>query len=245
MFWKFVKISYALFGIQLVDFNDFVQRSNRFQKVYSVFLFFVVLFLIITHLKIGEKYEEGTFMSFLLNTLTIQEYTTSLISVATEINLKFSENCGISKNIRRIDNLLNLNNDSKLKFISKFTWIQICFYSFYFWISPIDYYVWGIRILRVLTSTMDYFTDFMFLKFILIIYLNLCRLSIINYSLRMFLSPHCIENKSNWLISWNFLPKNLDICQVKDLTILLTAYEALCENMNLMNKKFNVLVSCK
>lgn len=241
--WKLVEILHSLFGYQSIYYLELIHISNK-RKIYTLIVFIISIGFAIFLMINFKDFTTKSSLRFVFFFVVIEECSIAVISISTEISLIFSKNNKLFENIHKIDILMKLDREIKLKFKSKLTIL----YLFYFVLMAFTYYLdlmtrgFSLQIFSMYINIKPF--DFMFLKFTMMIHLHLCRLCLMNDHLRKKLISKHDHQKSNWLFVWKLYPRNIEIRdQIKDLNVFMSVYSNLCESIGLVTKKFEFFVS--
>lgn len=244
--WTIVEIIYSIYGLEFVDYKERVKRFHILKKMYSIIILIlltVVAFgMIIELIDVMEKNK----IKFLFNVIIIEENLISIVSIMTEISLKFPKIDYIHQNIISIDEHLKLDKDLNLKFKLKMT---ICFtvyilfeivsFSSYVFFSTLD-------IITIMVLVRSILFDLTVFKFLMMMHLHLCRLHFMNDCLKKRLNSKRDNRKINWLHKWKLSPEHLESDHsIENINVFLVVYSNLCENVVLISKKYTIFVSKK
>lgn len=240
--WKIVDILYFIFGFQFVGYVE-KTRISFGKKIYTTLLFIAFSYIAIIYVINITDSSDKSYFQFIFALVILEENSIVVISILTEIFITFPQNDPISRKIFVLDKLIGIDRNVKSKFLSEMTFCFTCYIIFVAIINIMGMVAWGFSLTIFISVWKMKAFDLMLLKFIMITHLHLCQLCLMNDHLRKRLNSKNCE-KSNWLLAWNLYPKNIKICHhIDDLTLFMSIYTCLCENMEFFCKKFEIFVS--
>lgn len=241
--WKIVEMLHFVFGFQIVDFIK-RKKTSTIKKIYMIILLIIIIAYTIYFFVKKTNLTSMSYIEFIYSLIFAVESGMAIISILTEISISFCKNNHIDQNIYAIDEHMKLSKDTKLKF--NLTLTIFCLFYIFFMAQAIilDAVENGFDTIFILMTLKSKVFDMAFLKFVMIVNLNLCRLCIMNDHLMIKLKSKRNYGKSNWLFDWRLYPKNIEIFhRIENLNDFSFMYSNLCENMAFISKKFEPFVS--
>lgn len=240
IFWKLMNSVHSLLGVYLIDYVE-TEKFSKLKNIYLVISHVTVMTISVYVTNWSHYFEKTTYFDVLFAMVVIEEIIVLAVLMLTEISINLAVNDEISQNIKIIDDFLKHDEFHKTQFKTKLTNFYFFYLFFTITSNVIDYIKWGYNFWLIFVKSKIY--DFSLLKFLVMMHMHLCRLFTMNNHLRHILKSKLEEN-CNWLTSWKFLPKRLEIYGgVEDLDNFLLIYSTLCENLTIISKKYHVYVS--
>lgn len=242
--WKTLDIFSVIYGFQNVDYIN-RENKSKWKKIYTIFVSIAFCALGIQFgIEIKDDFTTKSFINYVFFLIFTEESIIVVNSILTEFFFNNSKNNHVSAKIHSIDKHMKINDDVKLKFKLKLTFVYIIFYIFMVCSILLDLKIWGNTYLVFLMTCKIRSVDFILFKFMMIVHLHLCRLCLMNDHLKQKLNLKRKYGKSSWLYSWKLYPKNIEIDRcVEDFDVFMFIYSNLCENVAFVSKKFKIFVS--
>lgn len=241
--WAIVKAVSYVFGIQLVDYIKKEKYSNV-KKIHKIIVLTIMMVYTIFCSTQNINTIFKSYIEFIFYFAIVQENSVCIISILTEIIITFSKNDHVFDNIKAIDKHLKIENDKKIEFKTRITFVCFCYIIFVVFTNYMSIIVWGFNIFKIILVLKLNLLNLTLLKFVTMTHLNLCRLCLMNEHLRKKIISKRADKKSGWLLEWKFYPKNMEIHDcIEDYNVFIFIYSSLSENMAFISKKFNIFVS--